>query len=89
MSRLLTLSATDRRTEGTRIVSKGLSYAISVFVSAAPNPGFAWMERWLAHGNEITRRIIKANLGKSRLSGKYPDEVIRLKEIGDGMRDRE
>ena len=81
LDRLQSLPVALRKTEGNRVLEKGLSYAISVFVAADPEPGFVRLERWLAQADRETRKIINANLGKARLTNKHPTEVARMRGI--------
>ncbi len=81
LDRLQSVPAAIRKTEGSRILEKALSYAISVFVAADPQAGFARLERWLARADRETRRIINTNLGKARITKPYPAEVARLRNI--------
>lgn len=81
LERLQSLPVALRKTEGNRVLEKGLSYAISVFVASDPDRGFKRLERWLAQADRDTRRIIDTNLGKARLAKKFPAEVANLKGI--------
>jgi hypothetical protein len=81
LDRLQSVPIAIRKTEGSRILEKALSYAISVFVAADPQPGFARLERWLARADRDTRRIINTNLGKSRITKPYPAEVAKLRNL--------
>jgi hypothetical protein len=81
IARLQSLAAALRKTEGNQVLEKGLSYAISMFVAALPEEGFARMQRWLMEADEPSRRIINANLGKARLSKRFPNQVARMNGI--------
>jgi hypothetical protein len=81
LDRLQSLPAALRKTTGNQILEKTLSFAISVFVAADPETGFRHLERWLAHADRATRRIINTNLGKARLANHHPTEVSRLRGI--------
>lgn len=81
IGRLQSLPSALRKTEGNRVLEKGLSYAISVFVAALPDTGFAYLERWLLSADELTRRIINTNLGKARLARTFPAQVAHMKGI--------
>ena len=61
--------------EDARVLSKGLEYAISVFVEKAPEEGFALLRKFAVLDDKQLKKIIKSNLGKSRLTKKYADEV--------------
>ncbi|NJJ39046.1 hypothetical protein [Paenibacillus apii] len=60
-----------REPEPLRVLSKGLEYALSVFAAAEPEEGFALLERFAGMSDPRIVRIVKANLGKSRLIRKY------------------
>ena len=71
-------AATDRRTEGFRVLRKGLGYCWSVAVAALPEPGKARMERWLASDDPDVRWIMRENLKKARLQRLDPEWVARM-----------
>ena len=73
------LTPPARRTEEFRILSKGLEYAISVFVAAAPADGFALLRELAAIDDRDVQRIVRSNLGKSRLSRPYPAQVAEIR----------
>lgn len=64
--------------EHVRVLSKGLEYALSLFVASQPEAGFALLRRLAGSGDKMMIRIVKSNLGKKRLSQKYPEEVQEL-----------
>jgi hypothetical protein len=68
--------------EELRVLSKGLEYALSLFVASQPEAGFALLHRLAGSGDKMMLRIVKSNLGKKRLSQKYPGQV---KEILAGL----
>jgi hypothetical protein len=72
---LLRLPRAERRHEGFRVLKKGLQYAISVFVAAAPAEGFAFIRRWATVDDGDIRSILKANLQKARLTKTHSAEV--------------
>ncbi|BCG58882.1 hypothetical protein [Paenibacillus sp. URB8-2] len=65
----------EREPEPFRVLSKGLEYALSVFAAAEPEEGFALLERFAGMSDLRIIRIVKANLGKSRLTCKYGSQV--------------
>ncbi len=71
-------SADLRRSEELRVLRQGLGYALSVFVENAPENGFALLRQFAATADPDVRWIVRENLKKKRLSGKYPDEVNRV-----------
>lgn len=60
-------AATDRRTEGFRVLRKGLGYCWSVAVAACPEEGKRRMERWLRSEDRDVQWVMKENLRKKRL----------------------
>jgi hypothetical protein len=50
-----------------KVLQQGLSYCWSVVVAAAPEAGKQLMEKWLACGDPVVRRIMQENLKKNRL----------------------
>lgn len=81
LNRIQGLPQAQQKTEGNQILTKALSFTISMFVASAPESGFAYMEKWLMRADKNTRRILNENLGKARLTKKYGHEVARLKGI--------
>jgi len=73
------LTPAARRTEEFRILSKGLEYAISVFVAAAPADGFVLLRELVAIDDGDVQRIVRSNLGKSRLSRPHPAQVAEIR----------
>ncbi|CAH1190575.1 hypothetical protein PAECIP111892_00252 [Paenibacillus auburnensis] len=61
-----------------RVLSKGLEYSLSLFAAAEPEEGFALLRRLAESGDARMMKIVKSNLGKTRLSKKYPDRVHEL-----------
>lgn len=72
------LDGTSRRSEDFRVLSKGLEYAISVFVAAAPDEGFALLRELAGMDDRDIRRIVRSNLGKARIATPYADRVAKL-----------
>lgn len=81
---ILATNRTSRRSEDFTVLSKGLQYALSVFVAYQPEEGFDLLKRYAGLGDSDINKIIKANLGKSRLTKKYDkmvNEVFALISI--------
>ena len=57
----------DRRSEGFRVLRKGLAYGWSVVVAAKPSIGKPRMEKWIRSQDSDVRWIMKQNLKKNRL----------------------
>jgi len=72
LKKLAALPAARRKDEDFRVLVKGLSYALSVFTAALPEEGFALLDRWASSGDPVIRRIVAANLGKSRIKRLNP-----------------
>jgi hypothetical protein len=75
VSGICSLTPETRRTEEFRVLSKGLEYAVSVVVAAAPVEGFALLRELASIDDRDVRRIVRSNLGKSRLSRPHPTQV--------------
>lgn len=61
-----------------RVLSKGLEYSLSLFVAGQPERGFAMLRGYAKTGDARMIKIVKSNLGKSRLSKKYPEQVMEI-----------
>lgn len=70
------------RTEEFSILSKGLQYCLSVFAAELPEEGFELLKKYARSKNKQMVKIIRANLGKTRLTKKYPGLV---KEVLDEL----
>lgn len=78
---ILCSSKANRRSEDFNVLSKGLKYALSVFVADLPGEGFDLLKKYATFGNPDLNKIIKSNLSKSRLTKKYApmvDEVFAI-----------
>ncbi len=64
-----------RKNEEFRVLRQGLEYAISVFVNKLPDQGFEFMKKWAIEDDPDIKKIIKSNLGKSRLTKEYGEQV--------------
>ncbi|MNC33988.1 hypothetical protein D3C75_824010 [compost metagenome] len=64
-----------------RVLSKGLEYSLSVFAASLPEPGFALLRKYAESGDPRLIKIVKSNLGKTRLAKKYPGEVAGLLQV--------
>jgi hypothetical protein len=72
------VDADERRSAAFAVLKKGLSYAPSVFVAAAPHEGFSLLERWAQSSDRDVKVIIGANLKKNRLARPFAAEVARV-----------
>ncbi len=72
---IINLGREIRKTEEFRVLRKGLEYAISVFVAKLPTEGFELMKEWAQKNDPDIKKIIKSNLGKSRLTKKFEQQV--------------
>lgn len=83
MDGIAALKPDELKSEGFKVLSKGLEYALSVFAAYAPDEGFRVLKAFAALPHEDIKRIIRSNLGKARIKDKFPgqvDEVIRILE---------
>jgi len=75
------LTKAGRSDDEFKILSKGLGYAISVFVAAAPEEGFRFLRRWAEADDMDVKKIVAANIRKSRLARRFPEECAEVGEI--------
>jgi hypothetical protein len=68
-------TAKDRRAEEFLILRQALGYTLSVVVSAAPVPGFAYLQNLADSTDPHILWILKSNLKKKRLVKYFPAEV--------------
>ena len=73
--------AEARRCEEFRVLTKGLSYALSVIVIRLPSAGFELLERWVACPDRDIRKVMAANLKKRRLETAAPQRVAALTQL--------
>jgi hypothetical protein len=74
---LLRAPAEARRAEAVRTLRQALGYTVSVAVAAAPEAGFALLERLAAAPDPDIQWIVRENLKKARL-GRWPDRVATV-----------
>jgi hypothetical protein len=72
------LASGDRTSESFRTLRKGLGYSFSVVVGACPEDGFVYLEELAATSDKDVRWIVRENLKKKRLAGRFPREVERV-----------
>lgn len=78
---IITYDKASRLSQDFLVLSKGLQYALSVFVAALPDDGFDLLKKYAGFKDKELNVIIKSNLGKTRLTKKYGhmvDEVLML-----------
>lgn len=75
------LVKTGRATEEFKGLAKGLGYAISVFVAASPEKGFRFLRKWAEADDVDIKKIVAANVRKSRLARRFPEECREVGEI--------
>jgi hypothetical protein len=81
MSGISAFSVDELKSEGFKVLSKGLEYALSVFTAHAPEEGFKMLGRFAAYPQRHIKRIIKSNLGKARLKDRFPWQVDELLSV--------
>lgn len=80
---ILVMNKEERREEAFKVLSKGLEYSLSVFTAALPEEGFDLFKKYAKYNDPVLNKIIKSNLGKSRLTKKYGEKIDEiLKVIG-------
>ena len=67
--------AESRRGEDFRVLRQGLGYALSVFAEKSPEEGFALLREMASKGDPDLTWIVRENLKKKRLTGKYAAQV--------------
>jgi len=75
LNKVVSLDVSLRKTEEFRVLSKGLEYAVSVFVAPIPAQGFELLAKWAEVNDADIKKILKSNLSKSRLTKKYNEQV--------------
>ena len=73
-----------RKGEAFQVLKKGLSYALSVLVAAAPEEGFSLLERWAKRSDPDIHQVLVENLKKKRLESVDADRVAVLLQTLDG-----
>jgi hypothetical protein len=82
-ARIQSVDASSRGQEPFKVLAKGMGFAVSVIVAAAPERGFKMMRRFATSGDADINRILKENLGKSRLTKRFPAQVAEVTKILD------
>jgi hypothetical protein len=76
-------AAEDRRDAGFKVLRQGLGFSLSVVVAAAPERGFALLDRLLPTADRDLAWVLRSNLGKARLARAHPAAVAaRLALLG-------
>ena len=78
LNKVVSLDVSERKTEEFRVLRKGLEYAVSVFVASLPAEGFAFLTKWAKANDADIKKILRSNLGKSRLTKKYEEQVEKV-----------
>lgn len=75
LNEVLSTGKEIRKSDEFSVLSKGLQYALSVFVVNLPVEGFDLLKRYAKINDPELKKILKSNLGKARLTKKYASEV--------------
>jgi hypothetical protein len=75
------MSPEARKAEDVLVLKRGLEYSLSVLVAAEPERGFRFLRRWAETDDIEIKKIIAANLRKSRLAKLHPDACQEVGEI--------
>lgn len=75
LNQVINLDVSKRKTEEFRVLRKGLEYSLSVFAAFLPAQGFKFLSKWAKSNDADIKKILKSNLGKSRLTKKYEQQV--------------
>lgn len=81
LTHIIVLDTNIRKTEEYKALKKGLEYTISVFVEKLPEQGFDLLLNWAQNDNIHIKKIIKQNIGKSRLKKKYSNEINKVLSV--------
>lgn len=81
---IVKLGKVSRKNEEFRVLRQGLEYAISVFVAKLPDEGFDFIKNWAKKDDYDIKKIIKSNLGKSRLAKQYCNQVNEVMAVLTG-----
>lgn len=71
----------SRRSEGFRTLRQALGYTLGVVVAAWPEEGWAFLEEVATLEDPDVRWIVRENLRKRRLSGRWGAEVARVRAL--------
>jgi hypothetical protein len=77
----ITAGQVNHKAEDYRVLSKGLEYAVSLFVERAPEAGFALLAKFAVSEDKRIQKIVKSNLGKARLAKKFSQEVEHIQRL--------
>ena len=65
-------AATDRDSDGFKVLRQALGYGWSVAAAAAPQNAKPYLEKWMRATDRDVVWVMKTNLGKSRMAGLRP-----------------
>lgn len=81
LDEVITMPKDIRKSEEFGVLSKGLQYALSVFVSYLPKEGFDFIKEYAQIKDSDIIKILKSNLNKSRLTKKFPQIVEEVSNL--------
>ncbi len=81
MGGIFALKPEELKSEGFKVLSKGLEYALSVFTAYAPDEGFKILRRFAAVPQKDIKRIIRSNLGKARIKDRFSGQAAEVTRI--------
>lgn len=81
LNRLYAELTAGKKPKNLSILSKGLQYALSVFVAALPEEGFRLLRKFAELGDSELNKILTANLRKARLVKKYTTQINEIYAI--------
>jgi hypothetical protein len=73
----------ERGQEPFKVLAKGLAFAVSVIVAAAPEHGFGLMRRWVGVDDADIDKILKENLKKDRLAKRFAVQTAEVATLID------
>ena len=65
-------AATDRDSDGFKVLRQALGYGWSVAAAAAPQNAKPYLEKWMRATDRDVVWVMKTNLGKARMAGLRP-----------------
>lgn len=80
------LSPAARKTASAKVLVQGLSYALSVFVAALPEEGFAMLTRLTTVHDPLVDRVVAQNLEKKRLAKPFAPNVAQIAALLEANR---
>lgn len=75
------VESSERKSEEFRTLRQALGYSLSVVVCARPREGFDYLGHLALSNDKDVRWILRENLRKKRLTGRFPDETSAVVDM--------